>query len=50
MIYTGRTSDETGFIDWMKCEHCRNEQSQPKDLQPIPDVVCRKCGMTQDKE
>ena len=50
MRHTGKTSTETGMIEWLKCEHCGNEQSQPPGQQPIPDIVCRKCGMTTDKE
>lgn len=41
----------------LKCEHCGSTQSWDEDgckpyrYEPVvSDVVCRKCGMTSDKE
>jgi hypothetical protein len=51
MRFTGKSSNEIeGAIDLLTCEHCRHEQSQPSGAKPVEDVVCRKCGMTTDKE
>lgn len=33
----------------VKCEHCNTIQEQTDD-KPIQDIVCKKCGMTTDKE
>jgi hypothetical protein len=40
------------MIEVLRCEHCRHEQEriQMEGNKPPEDVVCKKCGMTTDKE
>lgn len=46
-IYTP-ANDESKYA-LLKCEHC-GRMDEYDEKKPVEDVVCTKCGMTQDRD